>query len=218
MVPVRIFWGKGKEIEKRLGEYIREMNNCMKLFYDFCFAYLEKGCDEALREVNVAVRDAESRCDDIRHDIEHQLFQGALIPSYRGDIYSLLEAVDKVPNKAESTSDNISLQNVCVPDELKDDFRELLRRTTDCTLALSESLNCLFTNIRDAANLSKKVDELESAVDEHERMMIKKVFDMDVELALKMLLKELIIDVASIADRAENAANVLEMIAVKGKA
>ncbi|MEW6203526.1 MAG: DUF47 family protein [bacterium] len=213
-----IFWGRGKKIGEDIEKYLNEMNNCLQLFRDFFHDFLGGVSDERLKEMTEKVGVSESRCDDIRHDIEKRLFSGALLPGVRGEIFALLEATDKVPNKAEAICDFIYLQNVQVPDNLKDDYGTLMDLTLKCTDSLSEALRTIFKDIREAERLVIVVDDRESDVDDCERALVKKIFNMDIELAQKMMLRDLVNEISAISDRAENASNCLEMLAVKRKA
>ena len=213
-----MFWGKGKKIGVEIGDYLNEMNNCIKLFHDFFVEFLRGAEDEKLKVMSQVVGDSEARCDDLRHDIERKLFGGALMPGARSDIFGLLESVDKVANKAEAVCDFIYLQNVQVPDELKKDYEELMSLTLQCTDSLGEALRSIFKNIKDAERLVVVVDDWESKVDDVERTLVKKIFNMNLELAHKMMLRDLVVEITAISDRAENASNLLEVMAVKRRA
>lgn len=213
-----MFWGKGREVVAEIINFIQAILDCAMLFEDFFTRYLDGEAVEQLVDLVQHVRDAESHCDDVRHDIERQLFQGALMPAARGDIFNVLEAADKVPNKMESICDFVYLQSIAIPDQFKPDFKELISKTLECTKAMTEALKALFENVQEAKKLSIVVDEKESEVDDAERSLIKKIFDHDLELAYKMQLRELVKQVTTIADRAENAANQVEVVAIKRKA
>lgn len=213
-----MFWGKGREIGTNIIDFLQAIKDCAMLFDDFFTQYLGGEELEQLSDLVQHVRDAESRCDDVRHDIERHLFEGALMPAARSDIFGVLEAADKVPNKMESVCDFVFLQGIAIPDRFKPDFKELISKTLECTHAMTEALKALFENIHEAKQLSIIVDEKESEVDDIERAMIKKIFDHDLELAYKTQLRELVKQVTTIADRAENAANQVEVVAIRRKA
>lgn len=214
-----MFWGKGREIGNRIDYFLQAVNDCAELFKDFFYRFLKGDNLEQLADLVTLVREAESRCDELRHDIETRLFEGALMPAARGDIFNVLETTDKVPNKMESVCDMVYLQGMKAPEFIREDMKLLVDRTMDCTRALTEALKSMFRDAHHAKELTTAVSERESEVDKVERDMVKKLFQReDLQLAEKMHLRELITQITAISDRAENAADRIEIMAVKRKA
>ena len=81
---------------------MEKVRECMDCFKAALTHYFEHGLGDELDAMFDKTRRAESSCDDYRREIELWLYERAHVPEPRGDILGLLEAIDKIPNKAES--------------------------------------------------------------------------------------------------------------------
>ena len=97
-----IFLNKQKKIESQLAEYRHSISDCLDAFKDAISQYCLTMDRTRLQEAFTHVHCAESKADDIRRAVEVMMYSKSLFPESRGDILGLLEAMDKVPNQAES--------------------------------------------------------------------------------------------------------------------
>ena len=109
------FWKKQAKIEQMVEEYLAESSRCLAAFGKAFEEYFECGCSEAFAERVSQVQQCEWAADQKRREVEQEMFRQALIPHLRGDILSLLEALDEVPNECEEVTREIRLQGVLVP-------------------------------------------------------------------------------------------------------
>jgi len=213
------FWKKEKIITQKVCNYLDQVKKCLDTFKQCILLYLEEGNSEKFSELVRETHLNESRADDLRRDIEMDLYSKALLPEVREDIMTLLDLIDKIPNKAEATVIKTELQEVSIPDELKKDIVPLIYKSLESFEALMEATCNMFeAGKEDTRFLAKRVDDKESEVDKIEHGLFRKIFKLDIELALKILLRDTISDIADIADRAENAADRLVIIAAKRQA
>ncbi|MBN1898714.1 MAG: DUF47 family protein [Spirochaetes bacterium] len=215
---MKLFFGKGKLLEEKIFQYLNSILETRNLFKTTVMHYFEgklsnKFCDEVL-----SVHFKEARADDLRRDIEHQMYGKALLPEFRGNILSLLEEIDKLANKCESILFMINLQNLIVPSFLKENFIKLIdinMRSIDESIKLVKTL---FQNPKGVTELVKVVDRTESESDHVERDIIKKLFDSrKPDKADKILLKELLLEIGSISDFGERIADMVNIINIKVK-
>jgi predicted phosphate transport protein (TIGR00153 family) len=160
---------------------------------------------------------AESRADDIRREIVLLLYGKALFPESRGDILGLIEAVDKIPNQAESVVRQMRHQQFQTPADLGQDLRSLVQLVRTCSLEVVKAARTLFVDYHSAAFLSDRVGELESEADDLEFALIEKIFTSSRETADKILLRDMVQAIGDIADRAEAVSDRVRLIAVKRK-
>lgn len=208
---------KKKQLIEALDAYCAEVDLTIDALLECMGEFFAGKSADDVEKAARKVRKSESKCDGHRREIERQLFAGALMPSARGDIFTLLEQLDKVPNKAEDLADFTSLAAPQVPGELHEDINEILRLTVKCTRALTVSIGTLFRNLSKAGEQAQEVEVIETEIDKLERRLIRRIFQMDIPYGHRMMLREFVTTMCAITDRAENASDRVEIIAVKRK-
>jgi len=179
---------------------------------------LFEASEEEISDVASKVRHLETEADSIRRDAETLMYSGAFLAQSRGDMLGLIETIDKVSNKAEFVSDLIYLQNLKIPSELIGDYKKEFEISVKTYEALHEACKNLFEDIEKTKELVLEVEKFENQGDHVERELVRKIFGMNIELALKMQLRELAFQIGDIADRSEDASDRIEIILLKTSA
>jgi predicted phosphate transport protein (TIGR00153 family) len=161
------------------------------------------------------VHKAEGRADDIRREIVLHLFEGAYTPVFREDYHLLAELVDKVANKAETVIDDLVLEKPPFPAELAEKILELARDSVAAFQSLRKALETLFGDMSNVLEHTAQVSRLEGVVDKLEWDLIRRIFDMDLDLAVKILLRDTVRAIGSITDRMEDASDRIALMVVK---
>ncbi|RME19534.1 MAG: TIGR00153 family protein [Deltaproteobacteria bacterium] len=210
------FWKKKKSIDSMLAEYFARCDNCFELFEKAFRTFIESGHTEAFRAAVQKTHEAESAADDMRREIELTLYGKALLPESRGDLLGLLETFDKLPNMAETVLFVVLCEELQIPEELKQDCVRLVEINIKSYYLVRKAVDTLLSNPRATLHATKEVDETESESDRLEREVIKKIFRRDdLSPGGKMLLKELVLLIGKISDRAETAADRIGIVAIK---
>jgi len=212
-----VFVGKQRQIEKMLFEYLEQWKKCLESFKRGMDVYLEHGLGEEFDFYVDETHKMESHADDLRRKIEWEMYSKALIPESRGDILGFLETMDRIPNKAEAVLFQIQTQRIRVPKELHQNFHRIITLSCEAMELTYEASEKLFRNQKDILLLTDKIDHKESECDHAERDTIIKIFDMAIDKADKIILKELIIEIGTITDRAENVSDRITIQSVKRK-
>ena len=210
-----LFFSKTNKLLEMLEGYLEKVTECIDLAKKALLLYIDKGCCEKFDELVTKTHMAESCSDDLRREIEILLYEKALMPESRGDILGLLETVDKVPNKAESVTFQIQTEALRIPDEFKPELRKIINMNFDIFADVKRAIRAVFNDIGEVRRITNEIDKKESGSDSMERDLIKKLFSSNINIGEKILLKELIIEIGSISDRAENVADRLNIMAVK---
>jgi len=130
-------------------------------------------------------------------------------------IHSLTEGIDRVVNKCESVSKILSFQTPYVPAQI----REKMIGQLECAISASGSFTIavqkLFDNIDEVHHYVLQVEEFEHNEDVIEGESLKEIFSLDLPLAEKLQLKELVINIGDIVDRTEDASDILEVLLLK---
>jgi len=209
------FWKKERQVERNIEEYLAETERCLEAFDEAFEAYFSDGLCQKTEQLVEKVHQHEHSADIERREIESDMYGKALIPESRGDILGMLEALDLVPNQCESVLYQIWTQSLLIPDQFVEKVRQLVRVNIDSYGVLCQTMRDLFGKVKRIHQGAVRVTEKEAESDQIERTLIREIFQSDLEKADKILLKELVLQIGSISDRAENAADRLRNIAVK---
>jgi len=213
-----IFWKKQKQIQQAVEEYLSDAERCVDDFASAMAVFFTEGLSDQFESLVDRTCSQESTADEKRRDIEATMYGKALIPESRGDILGMLESIDLVPNKAESVLHQIWLQNMSIPPELVEDVKALIVPNCEAFKLLVEAARMVFEDIAAVTPIIDQVTAKEGESDVIERRLIKSLFDSPGDKADKILMKELILEIGAISDRAENAADRLRIIAIKQQA
>lgn len=209
------FFGKKNAVHEKTGKYLDKIKETIELFRKTMENYLNGGLSREFREMIESTHLSESMADDLRREIELEMYQKSLIPESRGDILGLIEATDDVLNKAQSVLYQIETESLVIPEELKDDFIQLINNNIAASEAAIEGFKILFRSLSDVRDKVNEVDKLESSSDRMERDLIRRVFSSDYDIGQKILLKDLIIEIGNISDMCEEVTDRLNIVAAK---
>jgi predicted phosphate transport protein (TIGR00153 family) len=212
-----LFASKQKKIEEQLTDYRHKVALCLDGFYQALRQYSESKDRKQLEENFVKVSRIESEADDIRREIEVMMYSKALFPESRGDIMGLLEAVDKVPNQAEAAVEMLLTHRIEIPEVFGSKILRLAEICHRCVETLLDGMGKLFTDFTNATAAIGQVDELESEADKLEAVLTELIFASQIDGYDKLLLRDLVANIAAVADRAENAGDRIRIIVAKRK-
>jgi len=211
----QLFFRKQAHIEQGFEEFLGCIQRCVEIFCTGVLDYLAHGPGESFEKSAQLVQRAESKADTLRKEIERVLYKNELLPDSRGDLLNLLEWLDKVANRLESVIRNMNLRKVDVPDELKSSIKAMLVPMQTCVETLLTAVRLLFVEPGKSKPATDDVDRLESECDELQHATTRRIYEMDIGLAEKMQLERLVYDISSVADRCEDAASAVEIMAIK---
>ena len=208
-------WKASPNIPARIQAYLGHVDDCLEGFSDAVRRYLDCGFCPEVEELRHRSHHAESSADDLRREIEKTLFERELLPESRGDLLSLLESLDHVPGATQGVLNILFLERPTFPGFLREDFLELLKINTQAYAYIREAVLSLMENPSKTLELTRQVDDLESGSDQLQQQALRRLFDSDLELALKLQIKDLIRTVGAISDRCEHSADLINIIAIK---
>lgn len=209
-----LFFGKKeKEVEKLIIEHIELVKQTLSKFSSLVNDYLNR--DKQFKEEAHTIHTLERQADSVRRAVAMKLSEGAFLPIYREDYIVLLELVDMIANKVESASDLIVLTRPRIPDFLVNGIKQIVAATLECFGPLEDIYELFQKNLDDVLATAAKVEKQEQEVDRIQWDLIKAVFKSELSMGEKMLLKELIDNVAAISDRIENVSDRFEIMVVK---
>jgi predicted phosphate transport protein (TIGR00153 family) len=207
-------WRAEKHVQELLQGYLRQVTSSLASL-DAIFPQCLDGTQARRTDFSNPVHKLESLADDLRRDLEEELISGKLLPQSRADLLAILEGTDLVPNMAEDIVDLFTIQKIEVPAELHADVQELLHAVLQTCAAMCETLMCLLQDLQRVRELRSEVDRLESRCDRLERHLLHRIFSLDLDLAHKLHLRDLVRSIAGLADQAESVADMAHWTAQK---
>jgi len=210
-----VFWGKTQRVEKMLSDYFDQCDGCYRKFEQAFEIYFDQGPLQAFDEAVAEVHLIEASCDDLRREIEYLLYGKALLPESRGDLLGLLEAFDKLPNIAETVAFLFSCQSMVLPPDLHSAYKDLLRVNVEAYQLARRTVDTVMTNPKATLHVTKEVEHKESESDRLERDLIRAIYSRDIAMGEKLALKEAVLLIGTISDRAESLADRVAIMAIK---
>ena len=212
-----MFWDKTKRVETMLADYFDRCDRCYRQFEGAFEIYFSTGPTEEFDEAVGKIHRLEAACDDLRREIEYLLYGKALLPESRGDLLGLLETFDRLPNIAETVAFLFSCQKMLLPADLHPAYKDLLRVNVEAYDLARRTVDTMMTNPKATLHVTKDVEHKESESDRLERDLIRAIYKRDMAMGEKFALKEAVLLIGSISDRAETLADRVAIIAIKRK-
>lgn len=202
-------------IKDKIEAYCDNAMKCVKEGIELLIGCMDKNnCDEWRKKI-YDVHRAESLADDLRREIEYILFSRSLFPESRGDILGLLEKLDKVPNQIQSSVKMILEQQISIPGLIKEEFEQIAIITQKCAGITFNSVNMIFSDLKEPLEFLGEIDAYESEVDKFQSKAIEKIFSSQLQPLQKILLRDLVNEVSLVTNYAEEAGDFMRIIIVK---
>lgn len=212
-----ILFRKEKEVIQLIEKHADKVDECMSVAQETLQAYLKEDIQKAKTLARETDR-LETEADIIRHEVRDKLYGGAYMPLLREDVYKLVESLDMVANAAETCCDAFLNQRPVIPDFLKQDFLTIITTSTGVIKPLRHALMCYLKGlcpIEVSRQHAKDVGLVESKADSQDWDLTKKIFSSDLEYSHKLHLRICTEHIVDMTDKAENAADFLDVVALK---
>ena len=211
-----MLWKKEKSIIDKIKTYLDQVDVCRDRFRLCIERLLFKPEDAENPAMLEEVHRSESKADDLRRDIELQLYERALIPESRGDVLGLLETMDVIPGMFQSLCYQFLLERIVFPEQFRERYLHLVDVNIKAYNLVRQAVLGLFYS-KDVKDLTDLVDAVESDSDHIERDLIRDIFSSKLDKADKILFKEIVINTGDISDRAEAVKDRLVLAILKRK-
>ena len=207
---------KTRELDNKINEFFNNVSEAGLLYVRAITIYLENGASEEFAQKRQEVSAFEARNDQLRRDVEAQLYEHTLLPDSRADVLELLEGVDRVINKYESNLYMYEIEKPVIPKEFHSALKELVQTVQECVEALVVSARAFFAMNGEVQNSLHKVMFFEKQADQQGTILKTSFFERsDLELAHKRQLQDFEMASELISDFAEDVADNLTVLAVK---
>ena len=211
-----IFFKKTHEIDSKITEFLNNISEAGLLYVRAIDIFLEKGVTDEFHKKRQDVSALEARNDQLRRDVEAQLYEHTLVPDSRADVLQLLEGVDRIINKYESNLYMYEIEKPKIPAGFYEGLRALIRTVEDCVEALVLSSRAFFAMNGEIEDSLHKVMFFEKQADQQGTILKNAIFDdKKLTLAHKLQIKSFEQAAEEISDIAEDVADSLTVVSVK---
>jgi uncharacterized protein len=204
--PKRMRGRQGEEqVLGRIAQFAGEVVVIVSKMRDVVERFATGRYDE-LAQAALELDQLESAADDTKEEILDRLAQGTIFPMTRADLARLVASVDAIANLATGTADRLSMRRLELSPRMNELIVELARIDLEATDMLRNAVLAFSYDLREAINLARQVDKIESRADDVYAELYKAMFDLDTDYRTFHLIKAIIERLERLADRcAENA-------------
>lgn len=177
----------GRSPMRPLQQHINKVNACVKTLPIFFEAVLKQDWKTA-EKYQIEISNLEKKADHIKKDLRLHLPHSLFLPVARTDILKLLDAQDKIANKAKDIAGFIIGRRTNIPQEIAKPFIAYL----DCCINACEQAHAATNEIEEVLktgfgggeikiveNMIVKLDKIEHATDEMQVSIRKKLFKIE---------------------------------------
>ena len=204
-----------KRLEIQIEEFLDKVTESTELFSIAFKVYLAEGVDTQFEEFMNKIQATEREGDELRRQIETELYERTLIPDLRSDVIWLIENMDKLTNTCKANLFRLSIQQPEIPDKLRAAYIELIDITIDCVNKVVFTARNFFEDHESVADLAREVALLETKADEVSSPLQRRIFDSDLDLSQKMQLRYFVEHFDELANQSEDIADQLAISAIK---
>ena len=204
-----------KELGNRIDEMLDAIAQGILVYEEAIIGFFEH--DAAV--FNECVKDIDSleaRVDQLRRDIENDLYRHSLIPEHRGDVLGLLESIDDVIDNAKETLYQFLVEQPFFEEDIAASFKTLTSTSVQSAEALVMAVRAFFRNVNTVKDHLHKVYFYEKKADSIHFKLKQTVFrDERYSLPQMMHLRYFALHIDQLADISEAVADRLSIYTIK---
>lgn len=204
-----------KALENKIDLFHDKLLDAAMTFKKAVRVYLKEQRSTEYRQLSKQIKQIEHDADNLRRDIENNLYSQNLIPDLRADVLHLVENLDKVINKFDEVSYKFYIERPEITSEYHMRINELCDLSAECAENMAKASRAFFRDLSSVRDYSQKVYFIEHESDLSAGHLREAIFDSDLPLANKLQLSDFINDIADIADIAEDFVDELLIFTIK---
>ncbi len=208
------FFGRANRLEKDIDMLLEKIKESASVFSRGIEFYLAGNEKEFLSSLE-KVKYLESEVDELRRNIEYELYKKSLIPDHRGDVLGLLETLDDIIDTAESTLKKFEVEVPDIPEKWHSDFVKLAEKSKDAAISCVDAASAFFKAIFEVKSHLNKVYHFEKEADRISKELKRKIFKSNLKQSHKIHLRYFTLSIETMSDKAEDVADRLAIYTIK---
>lgn len=211
-----MFWDKKEQqVKDFMKEHLGKIKECLDLFETTIALYLE-GKEEEANVSSFNVHKKEHEADEVRRKILAKLSEGAFLPFFREDYIGIVELVDKIANRAKTVTQTMVIEGLKMPQEMHDDILALTNKAVITLEPLVKLFDVPLLDKSKSLALIQEISNREQVADSIEFRLLKRLFkEINIPLAEKILIGNLVTLIAEVADAIENVGDRIQILISK---
>ena len=209
-----ILFKTSKMIEMQIDDFLNIISEAGILFKKGLENYLNDNTSEFEKRLN-AVSEHERKADELRLNIEKQLYMHTLIPESRGDVLAILENTDRVIDDTKEALQVFAIERPEIPEKFDTLFIELADSSIEAVESLIQSVRAFFKDISSVNDHIYKVKFYEREADKIAMSLKNEIFKANIPLSRKMHLRFCAQQIEKISDSAEDMSERLAIYTIK---
>lgn len=207
---------RSRQTEVKIEQYLDRLTQSQLLFNILWENFFKHGPrSKQLITTLHDLSDNESEADNLRREIESQLFEKTLIPDLRTDVMTLLEYLDNILNLHEAIGYHMKIEQP----NLKKEFEPALQHHLEqVSLAIDHMVLCVrsfFSDLERVHEYSHKTIFFESQADLACTDLKMEIFDSDLPLEEKVQIRYFVDRIDEIANKAEDTVDRITIYTLK---
>ena len=212
-----ILFGRSKELQTEITEYLDLVNRGALTFKRDLKRYIKKDFEIFEDSLN-DIKEIENNADEHQKNIKYKLYKYMLIPESRADVLSIIEEIDTITDLAKEVIYEISIEKPHIPEELENEFLELVENNVEAVDMLVKSVRAFFEEISQVNDYVNKVHFYEHEGDEIEERLKRKIFSdefKNLDTCYKLQLRYFIEEISALSDQAEMISEGVSVATIK---
>ena len=206
---------RNQVIKSKIEDYLCVVNIVLDQYLESVEHYLSRHLDDHFKVCVDRIHANESKADDLRREIETELFGKSLMPEIREDIIKIIDLVDRIPNACERVLRRIYTHGIVLPDEFCDRVMELTKIGVCCCRPIKDAVMDVLGSCSAIKGIAREIDTNESVADKLERELVYDVFHGDYDSFDRIMFRDVVQWIASLPDLAETICDQLTIFAIK---
>jgi predicted phosphate transport protein (TIGR00153 family) len=211
-----LFTRTTREVIVKIDEFFDTVEIGILIFKEGVRAYVT-GDQEAFQNHLKKIDEHENKADALQKSIENDMIVHSILPQQRSDMVKLLWQLDEIIDTAKGSLFEFYIEMPHIPASLVDDFISLSEVSANAAEELVPAARAFFRQPNQVREKLIKVYFFEKETDKAAFQLKKKVFHEmnDLSLAEKAHLRYITHHIENISDTAQDAADLLESMAMR---
>lgn len=205
-----------RDILLQAGKHMRQVVLVVELLKEAVEAMCN-GDPETTRRLQEQLSLAEHEADILRRDLLARLSQGLLLPPDRQDLVQLVNRMDDVADYAQGAARLLVIFQA-VPEDFAPELRQFADILTNAVHALAHALESIaHLDAEKALAACTEVETWEEDADQLKAVILERLFSTELSATALLLMRDLIESMENTADKAEDTADLVRVLAVAQK-
>ncbi len=168
-----------------------------------------------LKESIEKVSEIETKIDNIRREIEKEIYSKPGMTFNKQEKIELIESLDDIADYAELASQLMLIKNIKIPRDIAHDLIELSSSTKRSIVSLRHAIVQLYTDFRKVKEYDRLAEEERNKARKLYIKIMTKLFSSDMDTKDILIIKTLSYKISRTADMSEIAADKVNFMALK---